>query len=58
MITALKRQARQVPLHFRRMEIKYVLPDRYLDQFMDRLMPYVERDPFWSLKEKEEHRIR
>ena len=46
MITALKLPSRQVPLHFRRMEIKYFLPDRFLDQFMDRLMPYVKADPF------------
>lgn len=52
MITALKLPPRQVPLHFRRMEIKYLLPDRYLEQFMDHLMPYVKPDPFLEMEGK------
>lgn len=43
---SLKRLERRAPLHFRRMELKYVLPDRYLDAFMDRMSAYADPDPF------------
>lgn len=34
------------PLHFRRMEVKYLLPDRFVPSFLERIAPYVDRDPF------------
>ncbi len=34
------------PLHFRRIELKYLLPERLLPMFRDRIAPYTQRDPF------------
>ena len=40
-----RRQAR-APLHFRRIELKYVLPERRVTELLDRIAPYMDRDPF------------
>lgn len=40
-----RRQAR-APLHFRRIELKYVLPERRVTELLDRISPYMEWDPF------------
>ena len=34
------------PLHFRRIELKYFLPDRFLTHFVERISPYTEVDPY------------
>lgn len=41
-----KKNQRQAPLHFRRVELKYLIPDRYIPQFIDRILPYTQPDPF------------
>lgn len=43
---ALKTSAKQAPLHFRRMELKYILPERQVRRFIDRIAPYTQPDPF------------
>ncbi len=42
----LRHPSAQTPLHFRRMEVKYLLPDRLAPSFLDRIAPYTEVDPF------------
>lgn len=39
-------QQRLSPLHFRRVELKYCMPDRLVPRFIERLSPYTEIDPF------------
>jgi len=39
-------KAQKSPLHFRRIEIKYLLPNREVPRFMDRIAPYVDQDPY------------
>lgn len=34
------------PLRFRRIELKYVVPERLVEQFTDRISPFTEFDPF------------
>lgn len=34
------------PLHFRRIELKYILPVRHVPAFLERIAPYTEEDPF------------
>lgn len=34
------------PLHFRRIELKYFLPERLLPHFIDRISPYTDVDPY------------
>jgi hypothetical protein len=34
------------PLHFRRIEIKYLLPDKYVPFFIRKILPYTQPDPF------------
>lgn len=36
----------QAPLHFRRIELKYMLSDRYIPHFIERIKPYTQPDPF------------
>jgi len=36
----------RAPLHFRRIELKYVLPERRVTELLDRISPYMDRDPF------------
>ena len=42
----LKTPLRQAPLHFRRLELKYILPERHVGYFIDRIAPYTQPDPF------------
>lgn len=42
----LRHPSAQTPLHFRRMEVKYLLPDRLVPSFLERIAPYTEVDPF------------
>lgn len=42
----LRRSPARSPLHFRRMEVKYLLPDRLVPAFLERIAPYTEVDPF------------
>ncbi|MBT7928595.1 VTC domain-containing protein, partial [Candidatus Peregrinibacteria bacterium] len=37
---------RRAPLHFRRIELKYLIPDRIIPMFIDRIKPYTQPDPF------------
>ena len=37
---------KKAPLHFRRIELKYLLPDRYIPEFIERILPYTQPDPF------------
>ncbi len=47
MKTALLRHRKQKPpLHFRRIEIKYLLPDREIPRLIHRLSPYTDIDPY------------
>ncbi|MBI1934061.1 VTC domain-containing protein [Candidatus Peregrinibacteria bacterium] len=46
----LRRPSAQPPLHFRRMEVKYLLPDRLVPAFLERIAPYTEVDPFLVAK--------
>ncbi|PIP65749.1 hypothetical protein COU77_04330 [Candidatus Peregrinibacteria bacterium CG10_big_fil_rev_8_21_14_0_10_49_16] len=46
MIALRSKQQRQSPLHFRRIELKYILPTRYVHQFIERVWPYVQVDPY------------
>lgn len=46
----LRRSPSQPPLHFRRMEVKYLLPDRFVPAFLERMAPYTEVDPFLVAK--------
>jgi len=46
MIAALAKKQSASPLHFRRIEVKYVLPDRLIPAFRDRIAPYTQPDPF------------
>lgn len=41
-----KKKTRQSPLHFRRIEIKYLIPDRLIPSFVDRISPYTNLDPY------------
>lgn len=34
------------PLHFRRIELKYVVPERIVEEFTDRISPFTDFDPF------------
>lgn len=43
---AQERRSRRAPLHFRRIELKYVLPARRVQELVDRISPYMEADPF------------
>lgn len=43
---ALKKSPKEAPLHFRRMELKYIVPERHVGRFIDRIAPYTEPDPF------------
>ena len=46
MITLLRKQQRETPLHFRRIELKYVLPTRHVRRFIERIWPYMQPDPY------------
>lgn len=46
----LRRSPSPSPLHFRRMEVKYLLPDRFVPAFLERMAPYTEVDPFLVAK--------
>ena len=35
-----------IPLHFRRLELKYILPDRCIQPFLDSIAPYTQPDPY------------
>lgn len=39
-------ERRSSPLHFRRIELKFLLPDRLVPEFVDRIAPYTQPDPF------------
>lgn len=41
-----ERRKARAPLHFRRIELKYVIPERRVTQLLDRISPYMDRDPF------------
>lgn len=43
---AQKNQRRSSPLHFRRIELKFLIPDRIIPSFIDRIAPYTQPDPF------------
>ena len=45
--------ARQSPLHFRRVEIKYRIPNRIVPLLIDRLSPYTQVDPFLANGERQ-----
>jgi hypothetical protein len=51
-----RRQAR-APLHFRRIELKYVLPERRVTELVDRISPYVEWDPFLRARDAHSYPI-
>jgi hypothetical protein len=40
------RRQNVTPLHFRRLEMKYVIPERRVPQFIQAIRPHVELDPF------------
>lgn len=40
-----RRQA-PTPLHFRRVELKYIVPERRTAELVDRIAPFVDTDPF------------
>ncbi|MBA2724806.1 MAG: polyphosphate polymerase domain-containing protein [Actinobacteria bacterium] len=42
----LERRLVASPLRFRRIELKYVIPERLVEQFTDRISPFTEFDPF------------
>ena len=42
----LKDPPKPAPLHFRRMEFKYMVPERIIPRFIDRIVPHMEADPF------------
>ncbi|MDO8648456.1 MAG: polyphosphate polymerase domain-containing protein [Candidatus Peregrinibacteria bacterium] len=42
----IKAPPKPAPLHFRRMEFKYIVPERFIPWFIDRISPYTEPDPF------------
>lgn len=42
----------QAPLHFRRLETKYLVPERLVGRFLDRIAPYVEGDPYLKAEGK------
>ncbi|MCK5019636.1 MAG: polyphosphate polymerase domain-containing protein [Candidatus Peribacteraceae bacterium] len=44
MIFAPKKQ--RAPLHFRRIELKYILPDSIVPIFVRKILPYTQPDPF------------
>lgn len=46
-----ERRRRGSPLHFRRIELKYVIPGRQVPGLVARLSPYVDWDPFVADKE-------
>jgi len=41
-----KKTKQQAPLHFRRIELKFLMPDRIIPAFVDRIAPYTQPDPF------------
>jgi hypothetical protein len=41
-----KEDRRTSPLHFRRIEVKFLIPDRLIPSFIDRIAPYTQSDPF------------
>jgi hypothetical protein len=45
-------QKRQSPLHFRRIEVKYRMPNRIIPSFIERISPYTEIDPFLSQEDR------
>ncbi|KKW37218.1 MAG: hypothetical protein UY85_C0059G0007 [Candidatus Peribacteria bacterium GW2011_GWB1_54_5] len=47
MMLALRKDSRLAsPLHFRRIEVKFLIPDRIIPAFVDRIAPYTQPDPF------------
>lgn len=40
------RRGARAPLHFRRIELKYILPERRVTELLDRISPYMDLDPF------------
>lgn len=45
-----KQTAKLAPLHFRRMELKYYFPERYVQRFIEAISPYTEPDPWLRLE--------
>jgi hypothetical protein len=41
-----RRSTPRPPLHFRRIELKYFLPERTIPQFLEAIAPYTEIDPY------------
>jgi hypothetical protein len=41
-----ERRQTATPLHFRRFEFKYVVPERFVAELVDRISPYTDWDPF------------
>jgi hypothetical protein len=41
-----ERRRLRAPLHFRRVELKYIVPERQVTELVDRISPYLEWDPF------------
>tara|TARA_Y100000310_G_scaffold315782_1_gene366726 strand:+ start:2281 stop:3048 length:768 start_codon:yes stop_codon:yes gene_type:complete len=46
MLATQEKRSAQSPLHFRRTEFKFVLPDRLIPALIDRIAPYTQPDPF------------
>lgn len=54
MVKSLRSPQRQSPLHFRRVEMKYRMPDRLVPMLIDRLIPYTEIDPYLRSEGREQ----
>lgn len=46
MLALTKDSRHAAPLHFRRIEVKFLIPDRIISSFVDRIAPYTQPDPF------------
>ncbi len=44
--TGPERRRAASPLHFRRIEFKYIVPERFIEEFLDRISPFTDPDPF------------
>ena len=50
-----ERRSYRAPLHFRRIELKYVIPENRVTELIDRISPYMEWDPFVADSERKSY---